>query len=216
MASKKVVIRVVLQQCIENRAVKNVLSLAQSGRKMTKELAEQIIQDVNNSAGHKQIIIIGLGGNDLRPKGVLAGHNVQQLVQLHKKIVAHVEATEGYGITFTLQSYVIFVVIHGRQIFFRGGGANSLKNPFLMDHFFSRWGGGFVEVEAQPVKWNFQVVPPDLGWPLFEPMGVEEGSPGFPLGHQAFVVRSGSTRRNGVEGLPPSTPPLQSGSTRLT
>jgi hypothetical protein len=142
MASKKVVIRVVLQQCIENRAVKNVLSLAQSGRKMTKELAEQIIQDVNNSAGHKQIIIIGLGGNDLRPKGVLAGHNVQQLVQLHKKIVAHVEATEGYGITFTLQSYVIFVVIHGRQIFFRGGGANSLKNPFLMDHFFSRWGGG--------------------------------------------------------------------------
>jgi hypothetical protein len=214
MASKKVVIRVVLQQCIENRAVKNVLSLAQSGRKMTKELAEQIIQDVNNSAGHKQIIIIGLGGNDLRPKGVLAGHNVQQLVQLHKKIVAHVEATEGYGITFTLQSYVIFVVIHGRQIFFRGG-ANSLKNPFLMDHFFSRW-GGFVEVEAQPVKWNFQVVPPDLGWPLFEPMGVEEGSPGFPLGHQAFVVRSGSTRRNGVEGLPPSTPPLQSGSTRLT
>jgi hypothetical protein len=62
---------------------KKVLSLAQSGRKMTKELAEQIIQDVNNSAGHKQIIIIGLGSNDLRPKGVLAGHNVQQLVQMH-------------------------------------------------------------------------------------------------------------------------------------
>jgi hypothetical protein len=74
-----------------------------------KELAEQIIHNVNNSAGHKQIIIIGLGGNDLRPKGVLAGHNVQQLVQLQKKIVARVEATEGYGITFTFQSYVIFV-----------------------------------------------------------------------------------------------------------
>jgi hypothetical protein len=141
MASKKVVIRVVLQQCIENRAVKNVLSLAQSGRKMTKELAEQIIQDVNNSAGHKQIIIIGLGGNDLRPKGVLAGHNVQQLVQLHKKIVAHVEATEGYGITFTLQSYVIFVVIHGRQIFFRGGG-KFVKKPIFDGPFFFPVGGG--------------------------------------------------------------------------
>jgi hypothetical protein len=74
----------------------NVLFLAQSGRKMTNQLAEQIINDVNERAGRKQIIIIGIGGNDLRPKGVIAGYNVKQLVNLHKKIVAHVEATEGY------------------------------------------------------------------------------------------------------------------------
>jgi hypothetical protein len=68
---------------------------------MTNKLADQIIQAVDNCAGRKQIIVIGLGGNDLRPRGVIAGNNVQQLVKLHKKIVDHVEATEGYiRITF--------------------------------------------------------------------------------------------------------------------
>ncbi len=60
---------------------------ARGGRMMTDNVAQDIINDIQLHSNEKQVIIISLGGNDLRPRGVKKGQTISSLLNNHRRIL---------------------------------------------------------------------------------------------------------------------------------
>ncbi len=59
---------------------------AQSGQVMCLQTAQKIIADMKSWCG-PQIVVLGLGDNNLRPRGLKKGHSGQEILDCHRLIL---------------------------------------------------------------------------------------------------------------------------------